>query len=293
MRQLTGVILLGVAAATLWGCRPIVRSSGQIAFSGFRNDGADIYTINLDGSDLQRITDLPGYELYPDWSPDGSQIAFAYNDNGIWSLYTVNADGTDLKQLLHKGTLVETPDWSPDGKQIAFASDRKICTIDSDGRNYACHQNVQLFGTNPVWSPDGRLLAFTALHEGPNDVMVAYVMDAAGNYLRPLTTNAVSNSVVDWSPDGSRILLFRARAKSSEPWGLYTMRTDGSDQQFFFERGGGGASWSPDGQWLALSAPTDETEKYSAIYLIKSDGASLTPVPTGLDYATAPAWRPN
>jgi Tol biopolymer transport system component len=292
-RLVIASILLYDLTMILLACRPTVPVSGQIAFSGFHDSQADIYTINLDGSECQRVTSLPGYELYPAWSPDGSKIAFSYNDNGNWSLYIANADGTGLTQLFQSnGTLAEAPDWSPDGKQIAFAGDRKICTIDSDGHNYTCRDDIQVLGTSPVWSPDGRQLAFTALHEGPNDVMVAYVMDITGSSLRSLTTNEISNSVGSWSPDGSRILLFQARTKSSEPWGLYTMRIDGSDRQFIFERGVGGASWSPDGQWLVLNAPTDETEKYSAIYIIKADGTDLTPIQTGFDYATAPTWRP-
>jgi TolB protein len=293
MRRLAWVVFISSIVVSLYGCKPTAHTNGQIALSGFSNGQADIYIINLDGNERKRVTSLTGSELYPAWSPDGSQIAFAYNDNGVWSLYTVNADGTDLKQLFHKGTLVETPVWSPDGKQIAFASDRHICTISSSGQAYSCFQNDHLHSISPAWSPDGKYIAFTSLDEGPQDVRVAYVMDVEGASLRPLTARETSNSFVSWSPDGANLLLFQSRTRSNAPWGLYIMRPDGSDKQFIFERGVGGASWSPDGQWLVLSAPTDETEKYSAIYIIKSDGTDLTSIPTGFDYATAPAWRPN
>lgn len=65
----------------------------------------DIYVARSDGSDEKQLTDFPGLDFFPDWSPDGKQIAFlsdrptptaANNDD----VFVMNADGTDQRNVV-------------------------------------------------------------------------------------------------------------------------------------------------------------------------------------------------
>ncbi len=95
----------------------------RIAVARERDDGADLFTVAMDGSGEQQVTDLDGYALLPRWSPDGSEIAFTLlvDDQNFHTRLGVVHVATGLERLL---TDVATggifPDWSPDGGRIAF-----------------------------------------------------------------------------------------------------------------------------------------------------------------------------
>ena len=54
--------------------------NGRIAFSSFRTDPlgqvGDIFSINIDGTDLRQLTDNPLDDAQSDWAPDGRDIAY-------------------------------------------------------------------------------------------------------------------------------------------------------------------------------------------------------------------------
>src|SRR5918994_53256 len=78
---------------------------GQIAFAPITNQTetdieSDIYTINVDGSHERKLTDTPGLDGLPAWSPDGQRIAFVSDrDSGNWEIYLMDADGTKQRRL--------------------------------------------------------------------------------------------------------------------------------------------------------------------------------------------------
>src|SRR5262245_50724642 len=104
---------------------------------GFSYAG-DIWIVDRKGGEARRLTDYPGYEGVPVFSPDGSQIAFAANNNDNWDVYMISAAGTQLRRLTyHPG--VELPrGWTPDGKRVLIASSRsawgfRLFTVPSQG----------------------------------------------------------------------------------------------------------------------------------------------------------------
>jgi len=81
--------------ATATPLPPLTGSGGgQIAFTSERDGNAEIYIMNADGSDPQRLTDNPAYDAWPVWSPDGSQIAFTSTRNGKADIYVMDANGS-------------------------------------------------------------------------------------------------------------------------------------------------------------------------------------------------------
>ena len=78
----------------------------------------DIYVVDINGENLQQLTDHPRQDLYPAWSPDGQWIAFWSNRDGGNAIYLMEADGANPKRLANG----RSPEWSPDGQQIAFVS---------------------------------------------------------------------------------------------------------------------------------------------------------------------------
>ena len=78
----------------------------RIAFVGASEEGFDLYVMNADGTDITRLTDLPGDETQPAWSPDGDRIAYSWDDLGDPRFRTgisvVNADGTGSTELVSR-----------------------------------------------------------------------------------------------------------------------------------------------------------------------------------------------
>jgi TolB protein len=72
-----------------------------------------IATVNPDGSDLRIITNGPGSDENPMWSPSGRQIVFSSNRSGKYGIYIMNADGTDIERLTPNDANYTSPAWSP------------------------------------------------------------------------------------------------------------------------------------------------------------------------------------
>ena len=96
----------------------------RIAFNAGSTTTSDIYLINLDDSELTKITSDARANFYPTWSPDGSRLAFSSNRDGDWDIYVMNADGSRVRQLVDSPGLDDKPQWSPDGSRIGFATTR-------------------------------------------------------------------------------------------------------------------------------------------------------------------------
>ncbi len=78
----------------------------RIVFTSNRDQQAEIYVMNANGSGQKRLTRRAGDDWAPDFSPDGKRIAFTQLPGTIW---TMNADGTALKKL----TSGVDADWRP------------------------------------------------------------------------------------------------------------------------------------------------------------------------------------
>jgi TolB protein len=88
----------------------------------------EIYTCNIDGSDLKQITHLGKANWAPYFLPKGDKVIFASNHHSQrgydFQLYTINLDGTGLEQITNKSIFNAFPMFSYDGKKLIFSSNR-------------------------------------------------------------------------------------------------------------------------------------------------------------------------
>ena len=85
----------------------------RIAFESNRDGNWEIYVMNHDGSDVQRLTDDPGNDLMPAWSPDGSLLAFQTDRDGNWEIYLMSADGSNPIRVTNNDWKDSEPVWKP------------------------------------------------------------------------------------------------------------------------------------------------------------------------------------
>lgn len=85
--------------------------------------GDQIYLMRPDGTDRRRLTDGPGTNGGPNFSPDGQQIAYSHRERGKRSIRIMDIDGGNHRTVLEEegDTMIQQYCWAPDGKSLAFA----------------------------------------------------------------------------------------------------------------------------------------------------------------------------
>jgi Tol biopolymer transport system component len=100
------------------------RLQGQtIVFTSWRGDAADLFVVQPDGTGLRQLTDTPGDDREPSWSPDGTKIVFTSTRDGNAEIYVTDADGSNQTRLTHDPALDYTAVWTSFGK-VLFTSER-------------------------------------------------------------------------------------------------------------------------------------------------------------------------
>jgi TolB protein len=187
-----------------------------------------------DGSGQVDLTNHPGNEWGPAWSPDGEQIVFSSDrEGGFPKLFVMNQDGTGLRQLTEGWG--EYPSWSTDGERIAFEClqgagsptsrpDYDICVVDAGGSGEAILVAHPANDGAPAWSPDGGTIAFQSERdacpdgkvvtsvEACEDGSVIYLVDADGSNPHRITEPSPPGGweTPDWSPAGDALVVAKS-----------------------------------------------------------------------------------
>lgn len=167
---------------------------------------SQILVMGHDGSDQIPVTDLPGINFEPVWSPDGAKIAFVNQPDPevrhISHIWIMNPDGSSPEQVTRTDTRNDCPTWSPDSAYLAFRS-YQGSGGDFYRINPATGEIVQLTDTpfndvGPVWSAHG--IAFSSDREwrhlpGRHDI---FTMDPDGGNVQRVTRTERDEYMGSW-----------------------------------------------------------------------------------------------
>ena len=116
--------------------RQIAFLSGRDHYGTFAND---LYVMNVDGTNVTRLTEQPGALLLPSWDPHSRRIAFSLDDDGPNAgIYFVSLDTFGQTRVTtHALSLDNGPSWSPDGNMLAYSCEvlgpAQLCLVNADG----------------------------------------------------------------------------------------------------------------------------------------------------------------
>ena len=207
------------------------RASGkERRYSWDYDETMDIFTANVDGSGLRRLTTARGYDAEAGYSPDGSRIVFAstrsaYADNlsdeekklrevdlsYFGEIYIMNADGSGQTRLTRTPGYDGGPFFSPDGSRIVWRRFNKsgavaeIHTMKPDGSDIRKITNFKSMSWAPYFHPSGDYIIFASNKLGFTNFEL-YLVDAPGQR-EPVrvTERAGFDGLPVFSPDGTRL----------------------------------------------------------------------------------------
>ncbi len=145
----------------------------------------DLYLMNADGSNLRRLTDAPGYDGGPFFSPDGKRLCFRRfsPDGATAEIYTIAIDGRDERRLTHLGHMSWAPYYHPSGEYLIFTTNVhgfanfELYLVDAQGRKDPVRvTHTEGFDGLPVFSPDGNRLAWTS-NRAPGNQSQIFIAD--------------------------------------------------------------------------------------------------------------------
>jgi hypothetical protein len=278
------------ARATAAGTPSAAGLAGRLVFQV--SSGGGIYTINADGSGLQRLAD----GLDPAWSPDGKRIAFSRwrDPRGV---YVLSSDGAGAEERVVDGSPFKEVAWSPDGRQLAY-----VIGYSFPGGEF-CWQG-QCFELPPIyagqiWTANldtGEYLTLPvpdyAVHApawDPSGTRIVYAGNRGLAWIDPATPDKSTgrfpggspwDTSPAFSPDGRQIAYM---GRIQNRWEIFRMNADGSGRTRLTQSDPDlnpapdnvAPAWSPDGKHIVFLSNRDGRWR---MYVMNADGSGQRPM---------------
>lgn len=205
--------------------------SNRLAFWSNRDEpnNGEIYTINLDGTGLARLTYNEFHEQNLIWSPAGDKIAFS----NLADTIIINANGDNL-EVIDSGNYLDFPiSWSPDGRYLLTSSQtptsnsNELWVYDTETATHSFLADNLIFSNGyedqAMWSPEGAHIAYIVGDYKNTDI---YIMNKDGT--KNIQATNIDGRMLEmaWSPDGQWLAMTHMLDYKTD---LYIVGSDGSD----------------------------------------------------------------
>jgi len=193
----------------------------RIAYMSYKGDDPAIYELSLNPGSSNLLVDLPGMDMTPAYSPDGTQLAFGATVEGRTEIFVYNLTN-------------------------------RCC---AERKTFARYSN----SLSPTFSPDGKRMAFNSDRLGQLHIFVKEVESVSAELLTPyIYDSSVHNAGPDWSPTGDRIAFHGWVARSPQ---IFTVAPNGRGLRQLTQAGRNeDPSWAQDGRHIVFASTRDGTD---------------------------------
>jgi len=285
---------------------PVLSPDGtKVAFDSNRGGPTQIWVVNVDGTGLRQITQVPAptptspnpADTWPTWSPDGTRLAFTStrtNPNGEIHTTTVTPAPVTAPRITVSGSTggAIQPAWDPvaDHNRIAFTrtstttpTRTTLLSIPPNGAGGPSQLVPGWDGSQPGWNAEGTGLAFVSRRLNPDGgVYVKTVDDIGGGSPEPdlvydENRNPESRPTWYYTPEAPPLVVFTHVAVDEQGEVRDVQASDGSGDRDLSYRPGkleGAPAYSPDGRKVAFSR---RTGTYAEIVTVNADATTAIP----------------
>jgi TolB protein len=265
----------------------------RISFVLEARGSKELYVIDYDGENVQRLTSDGTITLSPAWSPDGNLLAYTSYRSGSPLLYERDMRTGRDRLISDRDGINITPTYDPTGQVLAFATtvagNTEIATYNRT-RNCCLEQHTrgrQFDSLSPSYSADGRQIAFMSNRLGEPHI---YVMAVGGGEPRLISDYAFGgrgyNSSPDWSPRGQRIAY---HSRIGNLMQIMVADLDRGTRRLLTNEGNNeDPSWAPDGRHVVFSSRDREG---GGLFILDTVSGTIRPLLRGTGYGL-PAWSP-
>ena len=257
--------------AALVGKRGIADT--KIAFANNATRHKEIYVVDYDGHNLQKLTKDNSISILPRWSKDG-RIFYTTYKNRNPDIFAIDLRAGKISPVVITKGLNLIGGVSPDGKALVFTSTGGanpsifIYNLETKQKVQISNKTTAVDGS-PSYSPDGKYITFVSNRAGNPQV---YVMELATGQTRPLTKNFNWSDTPQWSPTGEWIV-FSGRESAYHPMDIFLVDLTGTQIKRLTSDAGSNEdpTWSPDGRFIAF---TTTRNGHRQLYMMDRDGSA-------------------
>lgn len=269
LRRLAHIASDQIVAALL-GKRGIADT--KIAFANNATKHKEIYIVDYDGKNLQRLTKDNSISLLPRWSKDGRIFYTTYKYRNP-DIFAIDLRAGKISPIIIKKGLSLIGGVSPDGKALVFTSsggsNPSIYIYNLETQQKTQITNKASVDGSPSYSPDGKYITFVSNRAGNPQI---YVMELATGQTRPLTKQFNWSDTPQWSPTGEWIV-FSGRESPYHPMDIFLVDLTGTQIKRLTSDAGSNEdpTWSPDGRFIAFTTTRNGRRQ---LYMMDMDGSA-------------------